>query len=199
MEKKIKLDTISDLSRLSFLEIKNLPLNKCQGQLFEDALKQAIQLEKQSAVQTGPYSQFLNKHHPKSFEIKKVVFQTQYEVEFGSEMSLVGSIQPLGKWNTINSSQPISLESLNNEDFFEYKFVETDEHGHVKKWQGGNNISFDLNKLNLIIKELNIITQIDHTGSTPFFTIDRRTKIKLESTNSKQKSADIIVIMSKFE
>ena len=39
MDKKVRLDTISDLQRLSFLDIKNLPLNKCQGELFESALK----------------------------------------------------------------------------------------------------------------------------------------------------------------
>lgn len=42
----IELNTISDLQKLSFLEIKNLPLSKCRGDIFEAALKQAIELEK---------------------------------------------------------------------------------------------------------------------------------------------------------
>eukprot|EP00347_Sterkiella_histriomuscorum_P000766 403374583 len=233
MEKKIRLDTISDLQRLSFLEIKNLPLNRCQGDLFESALKQAIQLEKQHAVDVNNnsggekgnlYAKFINKHHYKAFEIKYVVFQIQYEVDFGTEMSIVGSIPILGKWNTMNSlnlhwnnghvwrSEPIPLETLldtNNpkqtqlseqNDHFEYKFVITDEEGNARQWQNGMNMIFDLKKLQLTLKELNVPSSIDnHKGETPFFTIDRRTKIKLESSNNKLKQGDILVIISKFD
>ncbi len=35
---------------MSFLEIKNLPISKCRGDIFEAALKQAIELEKQASV-----------------------------------------------------------------------------------------------------------------------------------------------------
>ena len=55
-----------------------MPLNKCSGDLFEAALKQAIELEKEQAVTSGPYAGFIQKHHPKAFEIKFIVFHTQY-------------------------------------------------------------------------------------------------------------------------
>ncbi len=42
----IDLNTMGDLQKLSFLEIKNLPLGKLRGDVFEAALKQAIELEK---------------------------------------------------------------------------------------------------------------------------------------------------------
>ncbi len=80
-QKKIKLDTIEDLQRLSFTEIKNLPLSKCTGALFETALQQAIQLEKDQSVGIGPYQKFIQKYHPKAFDIKFIVFQTTYQTD----------------------------------------------------------------------------------------------------------------------
>jgi hypothetical protein len=47
---EIHINTLSDLQRLSYLEIKNLPLGKCKGDVFESALKQAIELEKEGTV-----------------------------------------------------------------------------------------------------------------------------------------------------
>lgn len=41
---------MSDLAQMTFLEIKNLPLGKCKGDVFEAALKQAIELEKSGQV-----------------------------------------------------------------------------------------------------------------------------------------------------
>jgi hypothetical protein len=38
-ERKFEINTIADLQRLSFTEIKNLPLNKCKGDVFEAALR----------------------------------------------------------------------------------------------------------------------------------------------------------------
>jgi hypothetical protein len=47
---RITLQTPADLQKLSFLDIKNLPLGRCQGDLFEAALKQAIELERDGQV-----------------------------------------------------------------------------------------------------------------------------------------------------
>ena len=74
----------------------------------------------------------------------------------------------------------------------------TDEDGHVKQWQGGNNCTFDLHRLSLTIKELNLTQKIDNNGVSPVLTMDRRTKIRLESSNVKNKAGDVIVIMTKF-
>lgn len=43
---RVQLNTINDLSKMTFLQIKNLPLSKCKGDVFEAALRQAIELEK---------------------------------------------------------------------------------------------------------------------------------------------------------
>ena len=50
----IELNSISDLQKMSFLEIKNLPISKCRGDIFEAALKQAIELEKTGSVAMIP-------------------------------------------------------------------------------------------------------------------------------------------------
>jgi hypothetical protein len=62
---------------MTFTDIKQLPINKCTGELFEAALKQAIELEKEHAVASGPFQGFIQKHHPKAFEIRYIVFMTQ--------------------------------------------------------------------------------------------------------------------------
>ena len=43
------INDISDLQKLSFLEIKNLPLNKCKGELIENEIKRVIEIEKRAA------------------------------------------------------------------------------------------------------------------------------------------------------
>ena len=40
--------------------------------------------------------------------------------------------------------------------------------------------------------------KIDNNGVSPVLTMDRRTKIRLESSNVKNKAGDVIVIMTKF-
>ena len=52
MDDTVQIETLNDLSKMSFLEIKNLPLGKCRGGIFEAALKQAIELEKEGQVKT---------------------------------------------------------------------------------------------------------------------------------------------------
>ena len=53
----VELNTISDLQRMSFLEIKNIPISRCKGDIFEAALKQAIELEKTGSVAIIPKSE----------------------------------------------------------------------------------------------------------------------------------------------
>ena len=50
----IELNSISDLQKMTFLQIKNLPISKCKGDIFEAALKQAIELEKTGSVAMIP-------------------------------------------------------------------------------------------------------------------------------------------------
>ena len=50
----IELNSISDLQKMTFLYIKNLPISKCKGDIFEAALKQAIELEKTGSVAMIP-------------------------------------------------------------------------------------------------------------------------------------------------
>jgi len=42
---------------MSFLEIKNIPISRCKGDIFEAALKQAIELEKTGSVAMIPKSE----------------------------------------------------------------------------------------------------------------------------------------------
>jgi hypothetical protein len=42
---------------MSFLEIKNIPISRCKGDIFEAALKQAIELEKTGSVAIIPKSE----------------------------------------------------------------------------------------------------------------------------------------------
>ena len=51
---EVVIDSISDLQKMSFLQIKNLPISKCRGDVFEAALKQAIELEKTGVVTMIP-------------------------------------------------------------------------------------------------------------------------------------------------
>ena len=53
----VELNTISDLQKMTFLEIKNLPISRCKGDIFEAALKQAIELEKTGSVAMIPKSE----------------------------------------------------------------------------------------------------------------------------------------------
>jgi hypothetical protein len=41
---------MADLAKMKFTDIKNLDLSKCKGEVYEAALKQAIELEKQASV-----------------------------------------------------------------------------------------------------------------------------------------------------
>jgi hypothetical protein len=43
------------------MEIKNLPISKCRGEVFEAALKQAIELEKTGSVSILPKSEKMTK------------------------------------------------------------------------------------------------------------------------------------------
>lgn len=53
----VELNTISDLQKMTFLQINNLPISRCKGDIFEAALKQAIELEKTGSVAMIPKSE----------------------------------------------------------------------------------------------------------------------------------------------
>jgi hypothetical protein len=93
---------------------------------------------------------------------------------------------------------PVKVSDL-IDDFFEYKFIVKDATCNtVQQWQVGSNVVFDLKKLVLTLKELNIPSLLDSEGASPLLSIDRRTKIKLESSNS-YRTGDILIIFSRFE
>ena len=91
------------------------------------------------------------------------------------------------------------------EDYFEYKFVirDTANPGQVLHWQSGDNMYFDFRRLMLTTKQLNLPAQIQPAlnYSTPPVSIDRRTKLKLETSNPKSAAqiGDILVIIVNFE
>ena len=86
-------------------------------------------------------------------------------------------------WNEghVWRSQPIKVPEELNEDFFEYKlFLKNGD--SVVRWQNGSNNVFNLKKLKLIIKELNVLGSLDSQGQSQILNIDRRTRVRVEST-----------------
>ncbi|TNV76431.1 hypothetical protein FGO68_gene1323 [Halteria grandinella] len=232
----ITIASLSDLAKLSFLEIKNLPLGKCRGEIFEAALKQAIELEKEGQVKVhnaksakvegiskgqvvtmNQMVPFIQKHHPAVHKIKFIVFQIQYKCQFGQEFAVTGSSQILGSWQGLNAlslvwhsdhnwkSNIIPVEEL-AEDYFEYKFIirESQNTENIISWQPGGNCIFDIKKLSLVIKQLNLYQQVTPQlgNMSPYINLDRRTRIRLETSNakgSKGQIGDVLVLNVGFQ
>ena len=84
-----------------------------------------------------------------------------------------------------------------DDDYFEYKFVIRDSQGPFVRWQQGENNIFDLKRLLLTVKQLQM-----HGNQQ--VNIDRRTKIRLESSSSSYKNNnkdknDTLIININFE
>ena len=47
---EVQINTMADLAKMKFTDIKKLDLSKCKGDVYEAALKQAIELEKKASV-----------------------------------------------------------------------------------------------------------------------------------------------------
>ena len=90
-------------------------------------------------------------------------------------------------------SEPIKVEDL-QDDYFEYKYImrSSTNHGYVQRWQEGANNIFDLKRLVLTIKQLNLVPDEAPHG------IDARTKLTLESSTSNPRGGDVLILLVTF-
>lgn len=80
------------------------------------------------------------------------------------------------------NEQPLKVDDL-SDDHFEFKFVKRQGEAIVA-WQGGENLKFDLRRMILTVKQLELPGKVssDLGGCSPLAYIDNRTKIRLETS-----------------
>eukprot|EP00830_Metopus_es_P000437 TRINITY_DN10452_c0_g1_i1.p1 TRINITY_DN10452_c0_g1~~TRINITY_DN10452_c0_g1_i1.p1 ORF type:complete len:252 (-),score=58.71 TRINITY_DN10452_c0_g1_i1:40-795(-) len=137
-EPKIKIDTLQDLNKLSFTQIKNLSISQLEGKLFEEAFHEAV-YGKAGGKKIG-------------YNIASIEFNVCMKVEFGYSIYLIGGCEFLGNWNPNGAYKMLWSEGhiwkswLKKSQLplaFHYKYavVETTTQ-NAKRWEGGNNRYF---------------------------------------------------------
>lgn len=86
---KIRIDTLQDLNRLSFTQIKSLQIWNLEGRLFQQAFQDALHVKKNDK---------LMKH-----TINTVEFQIIFKTDFGNGVCILGSCEILGNWVSSNA------------------------------------------------------------------------------------------------
>jgi len=169
-DKKIILETSSDLYKLPYNVIKKTKLYDYSGKYFEQMFKELLKAEK-----NGDELQISNIYNKTSINkqeiiINKIIIRIInpfYKSQ--QELGIIGSIKELGNWNQEKSLKMEYNEEeniwqkefeLNNKEDFEYKFIFI-SNGIIKKWEDGNNRIF---KYSYIIKliEMNLEDGIAH-------------------------------------
>jgi hypothetical protein len=169
-DKKIILETSSDLYKLPYNVIKKTKLYDYSGKYFEQMFKELLKAEK-----NGDELQISNIYNKTSINkqeiiISKIIIRIInpfYKSQ--QELGIIGSIKELGNWNQEKSLKMEYNEEeniwqkefeLNNKEDFEYKFIFI-SNGIIKKWEDGNNRIF---KYSYIIKliEMNLEDGIAH-------------------------------------
>ena len=98
-----------------------------------------------------------------SFKIERIYFEIRYETKIGQSLSVIGSIDKLGYWNSSKAlnmnwnegniwKANIEYDNINN---FEYKFIFL-ENGNLKKWEDGINRIFSFSQIKNLL-ETNLI------------------------------------------
>ena len=94
-----------------------------------------------------------------SFKINKIYFEIKFDTKLGESISVIGSIDKLGHWET---SRALKLNwnedniwtgsfDFNDSSEFEYKFILLDN-GYVKAWEDGINRKFIFQKIKNLIE-----------------------------------------------
>ncbi len=83
---KVRIDTLQDLNKLSFCQIKSLQIWNLEGKLFQQAFQDALHVKKSDKL--------MIKHG-----INSVEFQINYKTDFGSAVCILGSCEILGSWS----------------------------------------------------------------------------------------------------
>ena len=147
---KIRIDTLQDLNKLTFTQIKSLQIWNLEGKLFQQAFQDALHVKKNDK---------LIKHAINSIEL-----QLNYKTDFGNTVCILGSCEVFGNWSPTAAYDYdelrtnrckmhwseghiwkawIQFDQLANE--FHYKYaVQDSSTSIVKRWESGGNRSFDV-------------------------------------------------------
>lgn len=93
------------------------------------------------------------------FRINKIIFEIQYNTQMGENISVIGSNNKLGNWDTKN---PLNLNwnkgniwsgkfDYNEIKDFEYKFI-LQNNGYIKEWENGFNRKFIFHQIKSLIE-----------------------------------------------
>ena len=94
-EKKILIETSSDLYKLPLDIIKNTKIYNFKGNYFDELYEEALKIEKAGGLEKFSISNYLKK----GIKIEKIKFQMTYQTQMGQELGVIGSIKELGEWN----------------------------------------------------------------------------------------------------
>ena len=149
-EKKILIETSSDLYKLPLDIIKNTKIYNFKGNYFDELYEEALKIEKAGGLEKFSISNYLKK----GIKIEKIKFQMTYQTQMGQELGVIGSIKELGEWN---QDKALKMEWTNGNvwikkiDYsenidFEFKFIFI-VNMKVEKWEDGNNRIFNFNEI----------------------------------------------------
>ena len=149
-EKKVLIETSSDLYKLPLDVIKNTKLYNFKGNYFDELYEEALKIEKAGGLEKFSISNYLKK----GIKIEKIKFQMTYQTQMGQELGVIGSFKELGEWN---QDKALKMEWTNGNvwikkiDYsenidFEFKFIFI-VNMRVEKWEDGNNRKFNFNEI----------------------------------------------------
>jgi hypothetical protein len=149
-EKKILIETSSDLYKLPLDIIKNTKIYNFKGNYFDELYEEALKIEKAGGLEKFSISNYLKK----GIKIEKIKFQMTYQTQMGQELGVIGSIKELGEWNQdkalkmewTNGNVWIKKVDYNENIDFEFKFIFI-VNMRVEKWEDGNNRKFNFNEI----------------------------------------------------
>jgi hypothetical protein len=149
-EKKVIIETSSDLYKLPLDVIKNTKLYNFKGNYYDELYEEALKIEKAGGLEKFSISNYLKK----GIKIEKIKFQMTYQTQMGQELGVIGSIKELGEWNQdkalkmewTNGNVWIKKVDYNENIDFEFKFIFI-VNMRVEKWEDGNNRKFNFNEI----------------------------------------------------
>ena len=115
-----------------------------------------------NVIKERPNKNLLNNNKPMinlNFKINIIKFEIKFDTKLGENISVIGSIDKLGNWDT---SRALHLDwnekniwvgsfDYNDTSEFEYKFILVDN-GYVKEWEDGINRKFTFHQIKSLIE-----------------------------------------------
>lgn len=167
--KKIFLESEEDLYKLSDKDIENAKAYEFGGKYFEDVILKAVYEHEKFDSFTPPQNSssktngHSKKNKSKEFIVDKIIFQMQYQTNFGENLSVLGSISELGEWNQSGALRMNWNEGHVWKGIIEYRpeFIVSIEYkyiflkdGEVKQWEDGNNRKFSWKEIKEMFEPL---------------------------------------------